>query len=157
MFHGGARAIWGQVFAQTAASAVWHNSVQSWTELIMLPKCVLFAPPRQGKSNKNDTVAFIKLRCERWLEGERMELWLDGPGASQGHQRAICKIKNDKKIEKQQQRCIELAADGQFSKATKALVSSGPLKRNPDLEKAMREKHPPAQREPDLSDLATPG
>ena len=106
---------------------------------------------------KNDTVAFIKLRCERWLEGERMELWLDGPGASQDHQRAIRNINNDKKIEKQQQRCIELAADGQFSKATKALVSSGPLKRNPDLEKAMKEKHPPAQREPDLSDLATPG
>ena len=86
-----------------------------------------------------------------------MDLWLDGPGASQGHQRAIRNINNNKKIEKQQQRCIELAADGQFSKATKALVSSGPLKRNPDLEKAMMEKHPPAQREPDLSDLATPG
>ena len=67
------------------------------------------------------------------------------------------KLAMTKKTEKQQQRCLELAADGQFSKATKALVSSGPLERNPDLEKAMREKHPPAQREPDLSDLVAPG
>ena len=78
-----ARAVWGQVLSQTTANVVWHNSVQAWTELAMLPKCVLLAPPRQGKSNKSDTVAFIKLRCDRWLAGERMELWMDGPGARQ--------------------------------------------------------------------------
>ena len=122
----------------------------------MLPKCVLIAPPRQGRKNKRDTIAFIKTRCERWLEGERMELWLDGPGVSQGHQRGKSKMSNDQKIEKQQQRCIELAADGLFSKATKALRSSGLLERNPELEKTMLLKHPSAQREPDLSDLVAP-
>ena len=36
----------------------------------MLAKCVLISPPRQGKSNKADTAAFTKARCERWLAGE---------------------------------------------------------------------------------------
>ena len=80
----GARAVWGQALAQAAASAVWHNSAQAWTEWAMLPKCILFAPPRQGKSNKSDTVAFTKIRCERWLAGEQMELWMDGLGVRQG-------------------------------------------------------------------------
>ena len=83
----GARALWGQALAQTTAAAVWHNSAQAWTEFAMLPKCVLFAPPRQGKANKEDTVAFTKLRCQRWLAGERSELWLDGPGAGRGPRR----------------------------------------------------------------------
>ena len=150
----GARAIWGQVLAQAAAKAVWDNSVKAWTEWAMLPKCVLFAPPRQGRSNKSDTVAFTKLRCERWLAGECMELWNDGPGARQGRRKT--KRTKSNTIEQQQQRCIELAADGQYSKATKALVSPGPLERDEHTEKAMRDKHPLAQEAPDLSDLAAP-
>ena len=89
----GARAVWGQALAQAAASAVWHNSAQAWTEWAMLPKCILFAPPRQGKSNKSNTLAFTKIRCERWLAGERMELWLDGPSARQRRQSTKSKKK----------------------------------------------------------------
>ena len=153
----GARSVWGQALAKAAASAVFHNSARAWTEWAMLPKCVLFAPPRQGKSNKGDTVAFTKVRCERWLAGEREELWLDGPGARKGRKSTrSSKSSKQHDTERQQQRCIELAADGQYSKAAKALVSPGPLERNEEIEKAMREKHPLAQEAPDLSDLAAP-
>ena len=153
----GARVLWGQAWAKAAASAMWHNSVQAWTEFAMLPKCVLIAPPRQGKSNKLDTVAFTKLRCERWLEGERMELWLEGPGARQKHKSTKgSNNSSNKETERRHQRCIELAADGQFSKATKALVIPGPLSWDENTEKALRDKHPQAQGAPDLSDLAGP-
>ena len=153
----GARVGWGQAMAQAAASAIWHNSAKAWTEWAMLPKCVLLAPPRQGKSNKSDTVAFTKLRCERWLAGERMELWLDGPAARKVRQNTkSSKPSNAHNTEQQQQRCIELAADGQYGKATKALVSPGPLGRDEHTEKAMQDKHPRAQGVPDLSDLAAP-
>ena len=119
----------------------------------MLPKCVLFAPPRQGKSNKCDTVAFIKARCERWLAGERMELWSDGPGARQGRQNTKGPKPNTmQNTERRQQRCMELAADGQYAKATKALISPSPLGRDESTELAMREKHPIAQEAPNLSD-----
>ena len=153
----GARAIWGQVLAQAAASAVFNNSTKAWTEWAMLPKCTLFAPPRQGKSNRSDTLAFTKLRCERWLAGERMELWKDGPGARKNGQNTKgSKPSNRNNTERQQQRCLELAADGQYSKATKALVSSGPLGWDEHIEKALQEKHPLAQEAPDMSDLAAP-
>ena len=148
-----ARAFWGKALAQAAAGAVWHNTVQAWTEWAMLPKCVLFAPPRQGKSNKTDTATFIKLRCERWLAGERMELWVDGPCS---RQRRPKKPSQHLDTEKRQQRCLELAADGLYSKATKALVSPGLLERNAVTENSLRNKHPTAQSVPDLSDLAAP-
>ena len=159
----GARVVWGQALAQAAASAVWHNSGQAWTEFAMLPKCVLFAPPRQGKSNKDDTVAFTKRRCERWLAGERMELWLDGPGAARPGQRTTQRTRNvptpseHRETERRQLRCVELAADGQYAKAAKALVGPSPLGRDARTEQAMKDKHPRAQGTPDLSDLAAPG
>ena len=153
----GARAAWGQAMAQAAAHVVWHNSVQAWTEWLMLPKCVLFAPPRQGKSNKRDTLAFTKLRCERWLAGERVELWRDGPGAKLDKGRNRPKTSEQDLTDKQQQRCMELAADGQYAKAIKALISSGPVARDERVEKAMRDKHPLAESPPDLTDLAEPG
>ena len=154
----GARAVWGQALAQAAAGAVWHNSMHAWVEWAMLPKCVLLAPPRQGKSNKNDTVTFTKTRCERWLAGERMELWLDGPGVKKERRKTKSqKPGTSERADQRHQRCIELAADGQYSKATKALVSPAPLERDEQTEKVMREKHPLAERVPDLSDLAAPG
>ena len=86
-----------------------------------------------------------------------MELWLDGPSVRQRRQNNKgSKPSNSHNTERQQQRCIELAADGQYSKATKALVSPGPLGRDVHTENAMQEKHPLAQGAPDLSDLAAP-
>ena len=58
--------------------------------------------------------------------------------------------------ERKHQRCLELAADGQYSKATSALVSPGLLRCNDQTEKAMRDKHPSSQRPPCLSDLVAP-
>ena len=153
----GARAAWGQALAQTTAGTIFHNSLQAWNELAMLPKCVLFAPPRQGKSNRTETTAFVKARCERWLAGERNELWLDGPGAKQRRQNTkSSKPSNHVDIERRHQRCIDLAADGQYAKAAKALVSPGLLERNEKTEEVLREKHPVAQGELNLSDLAEP-
>ena len=75
-----------------------------------------------------------------------MELWLDGPGVRQGRKSTkVSKPKNRLDQDRQQQRCIELAADGQYSKATKALVSPELLGRDIQTEKAMKDKHPLAQ------------
>ena len=86
-----------------------------------------------------------------------MELWLDGPSVRQRRQSAKSKKpSNSLDNERQQQRCMQLAADGQYSKDTKALVSPGPLGRDEHTENVMKEKHPLAQGAPDLSDLAAP-
>ena len=153
----GVRSAWGQALAQAAAKVVWENSTQAWIEWTMLPKCVLVAPPRQGRSHRDDTTAFTRQRCERWLAGERRELWADGPGAIQKHRKPKATSPSSKAcLERRHQRCLELAADGQYSKATSALVSPGLVKRNAQSEKVMREKHPLAQNSPCLVDLVAP-
>ena len=87
-----------------------------------------------------------------------MELWLDGPGSRQRRQNTkASKNSNQPDTERRQQRCLELAADGQYSKAEKALVIPGLLKRDDATGKALQDKHPVAQRVVDLSDLAAPG
>ena len=120
----------------------------------MLPKCVLLGPPRQGMSNKSETANFTKQRCERWLAGERVELWADGPGAKQ--KRHTSWSPGQTSLECKHVRCLLLAADGQYSKATSALVSPGLIKRNDETEKAMQDKHPRAQSPPNLADLVAP-
>ena len=153
----GVRPAWGQALAQAAAKVVWLNSTQAWTEWTMLPKCVLMAPPRQGKSHKSETTSFIKQRCERWLAGERRELWADGPGANQKRQKPKSPSPDSQAdIERRHQRCLELPADGQYFKAISALVSSGLVKRDEHSEKVIREKHPTAQKPPCLDDLVAP-
>ena len=153
----GVRPAWGQALAQAAAKVVWLNSTQAWTEWFMLPKCVLMAPPRRGRSHKNESTVFIRQRCERWLAGERRELWADGPGADQKGQKPKAPSPNSQAcLERRHQRCLELAADGQYSKATSALVSPGLVKRNEHTEKVMRDKHPLAQNPPCLVDLVAP-
>ena len=123
----------------------------------MLPKCVLIAPPRQGKSHKSETSNFTKLRCERWLAGERRELWADGPGANRKRQKPKSPSPGSQAcVERRHQRCLELAADGQYSKATSALVSSGLVERDKHSEQVMRDKHPTAQKTPCLADLVAP-
>ena len=103
----GARPAWGQALAQAAAKVVWLNSTQAWIEWTMLPKCVLMAPPRQGKSHKNESTFFIRQRCERWLAGERRELWTDGPGANQKHRKPKAPSPGSQAcLERRHQRCL---------------------------------------------------
>eukprot|EP00973_Karenia_brevis_P060853 8462755-Karenia_brevis.AAC.1 len=61
------------------AFAVLHNTVSAWTELCLLPKCVLCIPPKKGSSNEQASAAFTLDRLARWEAGERMSLWRDRP------------------------------------------------------------------------------
>ena len=152
-----ARGLWGEVLAKAIASAVHYNTAQAWTELMMLPKCVLLTPPRSGKSNKRASTAFIKLRCDRWLSGQRKELWEDGPAArTRRHSSRDSNPGSHHDTEHRQRQCFDYAADGMYAKATKVLTSPGPLSRNEETEKALRDKHPQSHQVPRLDDLAAP-
>ena len=74
-----ARAAWADCLATSLSAAVWHNDVLAWAELAMLPKAVLCAPPRGGKALRKQAAAFTRLRCERWMAGERASLGADIP------------------------------------------------------------------------------
>jgi hypothetical protein len=48
------RHAWGQALTRALARASTYNIMEAWTELIMLPKAVLLAPPRKGKKHKEN-------------------------------------------------------------------------------------------------------
>ena len=74
-----ARRLWSQCLTKSIAQALWTNSVASWTELQMLPKRVLCRPSRGGGSHASKKLAWTMDRLQRWLSGERAELWHDLP------------------------------------------------------------------------------
>ena len=46
------RRLWAQCLSRSVARAVWANDVRAWSELQMLPKCVLCSPPGEVKATK---------------------------------------------------------------------------------------------------------
>ena len=50
-----ARQLWAQALTRAMALVNETQSVEAWTELLMLPKCVLLAPPRGGKKKQKSS------------------------------------------------------------------------------------------------------
>ena len=132
------------------AEAVWSNNKASWTELQMLPKCTLCRPARGGKSHRSQRLAWTRGRLQRWLAGERTELWNDMPTfkrpRTKQHSAEAAKVQR-------QDRCIRLTEEGGFSNACKALVSSPPLGYTAEVTGSLIDKHPPSARPVNLSDF----
>eukprot|EP00664_Eupelagonemidae_sp_cell27_P010445 gene10445-4870_t len=97
-----ARAAWCECLSTTVASAVWHNTDPAWTELAMLAKAVLCAAPRGGKGHRDKLGTFTRLRCQRWLAGERQSLWDDIPPRARGSAAAQRRSADDARRWRQQ-------------------------------------------------------
>ena len=86
-----------------------RKTVVSWVEL--LPRCVLVAHLRAGSRHRPQAGLAIKRWCQRWLDGERLELWdemaehLPKRGAAAG----------ERSLEARQSRCCSLAAVGELA------------------------------------------
>ena len=108
------RRLWAQCLTKAIAQTVWSNNETSWTELLMLAKCTLCRPPRGGKSHLSHKLAWTQDRLQRWLAGERAELWCDLP------QYKVPRSKNlsvKAALNQRQDRCIKLTGEGGFSNA----------------------------------------
>ena len=146
------RRLWAQCLSRSVARAVWANDVRAWSELQMLPKCVLCTPPRGGKSHQNQRLAWTRGRLNRWLAGERSELWRDIPK----YQRPAPKQLSDKVARRQkQERCIELCGEGGYGNACKSLVKPPPLGHTRDVFQHLKAKHPEARNPVDLSSFGS--
>ena len=64
---------------RSLAAVVLYNTLHRWIELLMLPKCVLCAPPNTKQANSAGVAAFSLDRIARWDAGERQSLWADVP------------------------------------------------------------------------------
>jgi hypothetical protein len=144
-----ARQLWAQALTRAMALVNETQSVEAWTELLMLPKCVLLAPPRGGKKNKNQAAAFTLDRLSCWLTGERTTLWEE---ATSSHKRSRPKPESPEDVRR---RAEALCREGFDRKACAALLSCGILPESLDTTNELRNLHPPAPapRCPDLASL----
>ena len=129
---------------------VTHNSISTWSELLMLPKCVLCVPPNASKANDKSTAAFILDRIARWEAGERLSLWSDLPSCKP-HRSSTTK-------EARISRATTLAREGLDSKACAALTSEGLANNDDSTFTKLQSLHPPGPTapQPDYSDLQQP-
>ena len=130
------RRLWARCLIRCLAAVVFFNSVAAWTELEMLPKCVLCSPPRRGKSHANAAELYSSDRLSRWLAGERASLWSSiPPGRS---------VKANNSDEARLVRSEALAREGFDRKATAALTSAQLVAPTQDAAAALGPLHPPA-------------
>ncbi|CAK9104925.1 unnamed protein product [Durusdinium trenchii] len=120
-----ARFLWGQALGRAFAAAAHHNDLRTWTELLMLPQCVLSAPPRAGR---------------------RHSLWDDAGRPPGGPKPRLS-------VAKKRELAIDLAREGFDRKACNALLQNGLCPETADTVAALRALHP-AQPKPRL-DLAS--
>ena len=144
----GLRRLWAQCLTRAFAQAVWSNDEASWIELQMLPKCTLCRPTRGGKSHKSQKLAWTRGRLNRWLSGDRAELWDDLPPY---RQTKASPQSEEAEKRNRQDRCISLTGEGGFSKACKALVDPSPLGHTPEVLGHLKYKHPSATSNIDMS------
>ena len=100
----------------------------------MLPKCVLRPHTRGGRGSRNAAEAETRQLCRRWLDGERASLWAETTERRPAKRSATAADKA--------RRCLELAADAQYSKSCSSLVSEPPTAVTRDVLEQMRRKHP---------------
>ena len=131
-----ARYLWGKVLTRALAAAAHHNDKRAWCELLMLPQCVLGAPPRAGRKHRKAAAAYTLDRLQRWLEGERQTLWDDR------HQPPRSASARGPTAEQRRELAIALTREGFERKACNALVAEGLSEDTPATAAALRALHP---------------
>ena len=99
-------------------------------------KLVLFLPP--GKKHFKQKSAVIKRRISLFLEGRRNELWQEATRPVRGKKRAAPPSSSGNV-----RRATDLAREGQYRQAAKALLSQGLDFDSAEAVENMRAKHPP--------------
>jgi len=123
------------VLTRAFSTAASLNTVAAWTELLMLSKTVLCAPPRTGKRHRKQAAAFTLDRLSRWQSGERRALWDDAPESAHTS-------RSENNPEANRRRAEALTREGYDRKACAALVSDGLLEASPETLLELKKLHP---------------
>ena len=141
---------WTNTLTRTITAALHQKTPESWTLVAMLAKCVAPTAARGGKKNSGPTNAErVEENLVRWDRGEYLELW------------AACLQRGSARLKKQDAkeakaedigmratRCEAFARDGQYSRATAALVSEEVAPHDEATLKQLEKKHPKSIRVP---------
>ena len=131
-----ARYLSGRVLTRALAAAAEHNDLQFWTELLMLPQCVLGLPPRGGRRHRRAAAAYTTDRLQRWLEGERASLWHDR------HCPPVRQRSGGISPKQRRELATALAREGFDRKACNALVAGGLCPETSETLTALQALHP---------------
>ena len=76
-----AKTLWAKVLSDALSSCEQENTLNSWKELLMLPKAVLGNPPRTGTSARKCHVFHVITPTSLAKRGanEPMARWIDSP------------------------------------------------------------------------------
>ena len=143
-----ARPAWSKALTRALAAAGHRNTAEAWRELLMLPRCVLGAPPRSGRKHRKAVAAYTRDRLHRWLEGERQGLW------ETRHEPPV-RDKRQTSPADRREFATALVREGYERKACTALLSQGLCSQTAETAEALRALHPaqPAPQTPQLQSL----
>ena len=130
-----ARHAWSQARARALAAAGHHNTEHAWRELLMLPHCVLCAPPSGGRKHRRAVAAYTRDRRQRWLDGERRGLWESRHVPAARSVRKHC-------ADERRAFATALAREGYKHRACAALLSEGLSPQTATTAEALRALHP---------------
>eukprot|EP00971_Amphidinium_carterae_P057282 1132488-Amphidinium_carterae.1 len=138
----GAQAMWSRCLTGVLHQVAEFNDVRAWTELLLLTKCVLLAPPRTGREHKRHNELDAKDRCHRWLEGQRESLWAGTKPKRKRKQQP----KEAPSMAERMERAQSLLEEGLLMrKACAALVDGQMESFTDEVFEAMQKKHPAAR------------
>ena len=129
-----ARPAFARALSSVLKEILAENSVDAWTKLLMLPKCVLPTTKRGGRHNKPIPIDTL---CSLWLKGNLCELWHLA-------QTRVAMSKQSKRVSpnKVVASAMSLAKDGLYGKACQMLTSQGIAPNDDNTWNLLISKHP---------------
>ena len=131
------RQSWGRVLAAALNDVSFTNSVDAWTRLFMLPKCVLATNKRGGVRNRGDNQTVSDL-CVAWENGDLKWLW-------ERSARRSPKSSQSSDSKRVFEAAIQHSRQGRLGKACATLSSSGLAPNDASTLDKLRVKHPQHQ------------
>jgi hypothetical protein len=141
------RQAWADVLSQELTRVANQNTVEAWTRLFMLPKCVLPASKRAGVRNRGDNFNITKL-CQYWQSGHLKWLWSRSSRSHPSNSSSTSSPDSPQTLRS----AIQHARHSRLGKACSVLASSGLAPNSPDTFQRLQQKHPIADSPPDMSD-----
>ena len=137
------KAEWAKALTECMATAVYDNTIEAWTLLAMLPKCVIPAPRRGGDKGKASYSSFVRKCLTRWKNKEYQSLWNEASASIKRRHKSTPQIQSiEEEDRKAALRAVRLVRDGELSRAMTALTSE-PLAPNDDTTfHKLQAKHP---------------
>ena len=141
----GARDRWARALSEClSAVCVAPADLSCWSKVFMLAKCVLASPATGHRLRWREILKLVRSRIDRWLAGNLVALWSEAVSGGQSLSKRMQSSSRSSNPSHHIRRAKQAVQDGQYSKAIKALSSSGLATPSAEVLQEMLNKHPQA-------------